>query len=299
MDQEAKENYIKAGKTVQECREIAKKQATPGTKIIEVVQQIENHIKDQGLEIAFPVNVSINEEAAHYTPTRKEDTVIEKTDVVKIDIGAHSEGYIADSALTINPKGQHQEMIDEVEQALNSVLEFIEPGKTLSEIGAHIQNQVTGDYRVVRNLTGHYLGRYTQHAGVSIPNVDNANSHVVEKGDAIAIEPFITDGAGKVKQGRKGNIYKLEKETSARGRTERQLLGKIKDFRGMPFTTRWFNNFGGREKMAMSKLEQQDIIHSYPVLNEEDSGIVAQAEHTVLVGMSENGENIITTRSQN
>lgn len=294
MDQEAKENYIKAGKKVQECRQIAREQVKPGNKILNVVNKIENHIKQEGLEMAFPVNVSINEEAAHYTPTRDEETKIKESDVVKIDVGAHSNGYIADSAITINPNNRHSEMISEVEDALKSALDFVEPGITLSELGSHIQGQVK-NYNVVRNLTGHYLGRYTQHAGVSIPNIDNANSHKLEEGDAIAIEPFITNGAGKVKQGRKGNIYKLEKETSARGRTQRQLLGKIKDYRGMPFTTRWIDDFGGREKMAMSKLTQQDIIHSYPVLVEQEEGIVAQAEHTVLVG-AEDGENIITTR---
>lgn len=298
MEEQTKKKYIEAGKVVQECREIAKKEAKPGNKAIEVVEAIENHIRSEGLEVAFPVNFSVNEEAAHYTPTRDEKTVIKESDVIKIDIGAHKDGYIADSALTINPNDQHQEMIEKVEKALESVLDFIEPGVALSELGAHVQNKVTGDYKVVRNLTGHYLGRYTQHAGVSIPNVDNANSHQLEKGDAIAIEPFITDGAGKVKQGRKGNIYKLEKETSARGRVERQLLGKIKDYRGMPFTTRWFNDYGGREKMAMSKLIQQNIIHSYPVLKEENDGMVAQAEHTVLVGMGENGGNVVTTRRE-
>ena len=298
MEEQTKRKYIEAGEVVQECREIAKKEAKPGNKAIDVVDAIESHIRSEGLEVAFPVNFSVNEEAAHYTPTRNEDTVIEESDIIKIDIGAHKDGYIADSALTINPDNQHREMIEEVESALESVLDFVEVGVTLSELGAHVQNQVTGNYKVVRNLTGHYIGRYTQHAGVSIPNVDNANSHQLEKGDAIAIEPFITNGAGKVKQGRKGNIYKLEEETSARGRVERQLLGVIKGYRGMPFTTRWFKEYGGREKMAMSKLTQQDIIHSYPVLKEENDGMVAQAEHTVLIGMGENGENIITTRKQ-
>lgn len=295
MNSEAKENYIKAGKVVQECRKIAKETATPGTKLITIVNEIESHIRDQDLEVAFPVNTSVNEEAAHYTPTKDEETELKKSDLLKIDIGAQSNGYIADSAITINPDNSHQGIIDEVEQALDAALQFIEPGVTLSELGAHIQNQIGEDYNIVRNLTGHYLGQYTQHAGVSIPNVDNANCHQLKEGDAIAIEPFVTDGAGKVKQGRKGNIYKLERETSVRGRTKRQLLGQTKEYKGMPFTTRWINNYSGREKMAMSKLVQQNIVHSYPVLKEVQDGMVAQAEHTVLVGVDD-GENIITTR---
>ena len=237
----------------------------------------------------------MNDEAAHYAPSTGDSRKMEKSDVIKIDIGAHSDGYIADTALTVCP-GDENDMIDEVERVLEKALEFIEPGKTLGEFGRFVQSEVDDEYNVVRNLTGHYLGRYTQHAGVSVANVDNASTKEFEEGDAVAIEPFITTGSGRIKNGKPGNIYKLESDRNVRGRTERKLLGEIKKFNGLPFTTRWISSYSGRKKMAMKKLVQSGIVNSYEVLKDEKGGNVAQAEHTVLVGAAEDGSNIITTR---
>ncbi len=295
MNSETRQKYVEAGKVIQDARQKAREVSEPGTNLKDIAEEIESLIRDQGLEPAFPVNLSINEEAAHYTPGVNEDRELQEDDVLKIDIGAHSDGYIADTALTVNPSGKHQEMIDTIEEVLEAALEFIEPGKTIGEFGTYVEKQVPEEYNVVQNLTGHYLGRYEQHAGISIPNVHGTSSHEFEEGDAVAIEPFITTGSGKVVNGGAGNIYKLEEERSVRGRSQRQLLKQIKSFRGLPFTTRWLNGFGGRERMALKKLVNQDIVHSYPILKEMESGVVAQAEHTVLVGVDD-GENIVTTR---
>ncbi|MFB6208800.1 MAG: type II methionyl aminopeptidase [Candidatus Nanohaloarchaea archaeon] len=295
MDQEVRDHYIRAGEVIQKARKRARDISEPGNKLETIAEEIEAVIREEGLEPAFPVNLSINEEAAHYTPSNDEDRVLKPEDVLKIDIGAHSEGYIADTALTVNPSGSYRKMVDEVEKVLERALEFIEPGKTIEEFGRFVESQVSEDYEPVRNLTGHYLGKYTQHAGISIPNVENASSHEFEIGDAIAIEPFITDGSGKIKNGKPGNIYKMKKDRNVRGRAQRKLLGEIKKFNGLPFTTRWLD-FGARQKMAMKKLVDSGVVKSYEVLREEAGGTVAQAEHTVLVGVDD-GENIVTTRN--
>lgn len=295
MDQETRENYEKAGKVIQSARQRAREVAETGESYKDIAEAIENHIREEGLEPAFPVNLSANEEAAHYTPGPNDERVLKADDVLKIDIGAHSNGYIADTALTVNPSGKHQEKIDAVEEVLQKALEFIEPGVTVGEFGTYVEKQVPDEYNVVQNLTGHYLGHFTQHAGVSIPNNHNQNTHEFERGDAIAIEPFISTGSGMVKNGKEGNIYKLEKDTNVRNRAARKLLKQIKEFNGLPFTTRWINGYGGRKKMAMQKLIQKEVVHSYPVLRDRSNSIVTQAEHTVLVGV-DNGDNVITTR---
>lgn len=295
MKEEAKKNYVKAGEVIQDARDVARNVAEPGTNLKVIAETIEDEIREQGLNPAFPVNISINDEAAHYTPGVDEDRVLKKDDVAKIDIGAHSNGYIADTALTVNPSGKNKEIVNAVEKVLEAALEFVEPGVTVGEFGRHVQKQIPDEYEPVRNLTGHYLGRYTQHAGVSIPNIDNASEHRFKEGDAVAIEPFISTGSGKIKNGKPGNIYKLEQDRNVRGRTERKLMGEIKNFKGLPFTTRWFSKFGGRQKMAMQKLVNSGVVKSYDVLKDRESAIVAQAEHTVLIG-ADDGDNIVTTR---
>lgn len=294
MDRETRKHYVEAGKVIQKAREKAREVAEPGTEFVEIAEQIEGLIRDEGLEPAFPVNLSVNEEAAHFTPAQDTDTVLKPDDVLKIDIGAQSNGYIADTALTVNPSGSEQEMVEAVERVLEEALEFLEPGVTVGELGTFVEKQVPEKYNIVQNLTGHSLGNYTQHAGLSIPNRANTNSYEFQEGDAVAIEPFLTTGTGTVRNGRDGNIYKLESDRSVRSRTARQLMKKIKGYNGLPFTTRWMD-LSGKEKMAFRKLVQQNIVRNYPVLRDEEGSIVTQAEHTVLVG-AEDGENIVTTR---
>lgn len=293
MEEQTKQNYIEAGEVVQKARKKAREVSEPGTNLEVIAEEIEGLIRDEGLEPAFPVNLSINDEAAHYSPPPNESRKLKASDVLKIDIGAHKDGYIADTALTVNPSSEHQEMIEAVEEVLEQALDFVEPGITVGELGTFISNQVPDQYSVVRNLTGHYIDEYTQHAGVSIPNIPNSNTHVIEEGDAIAVEPFITDGSGKIKNGKKGNIY-IHKGGKVRDRTGRKLLKKIKEFQGLPFSSRWLD-MNPREKMALKKLVNADAVKHYPVLKEVEGGTVVQAEHTILVG-ADDGENIITTR---
>ena len=293
MKEQTKQNYIEAGEVVQKSRRKAREVAEPGTNLGVIAEEIEGLIREEGLKPAFPVNLSINDEAAHYSPPPNESRELKASDVLKIDIGAHKEGYIADTALTVNPSSESDEMIEAVEEVLEEALEFVEPGITVGELGTFISNQVPEQYSVVRNLTGHYIDEYTQHAGVSIPNIPNSNTHVIEEGDAIAVEPFITDGSGKIKNGKKGNIY-IHKGGKVRDRTGRKLLKKIKEYQGLPFSSRWID-MNPREKMALKKLVNAGAVKHYPILKEVEGGRVAQAEHTVLVG-ADDGENIVTTR---
>ncbi|PSH00771.1 MAG: type II methionyl aminopeptidase [Nanohaloarchaea archaeon SW_7_46_7] len=295
MEEEVKQKYVRSGEVIQKARKKAREIAEPGVEYREIADTLEDLIRNEGLEPAFPVNLSADEEAAHYSPGTDTERVVGEDEVLKIDIGAHCDGYIADTAITVNPSGKHQEMIETNREILEKALEFVEPGKTVGEFGTFVQNQIPDEYNVVRNLTGHYLGHYTQHAGVSIPNNRNASNHVFEKGDAIAIEPFLTKGSGKIKEGKEGNIY-LGQGGNVRGRAERKLLKQVKGFEGLPFSPRWFDSFSGRDKMALKKLVQAGAVKSYPILREVDKGIVTQAEHTVLVGV-DGGENIVTTRS--
>lgn len=293
MDPKVKQKYIEAGQVVQKARKKAREISEPGTNLKVIAEEIEGLIREEDLEPAFPVNISIDDEAAHYSPGLTEDRKLKASDVVKIDIGAHKDGYIADTALTLNESDDHREMIEAVNQVLENALDFVEPGITVGELGTFISNQVPEEYNVVRNLTGHYLGHYDQHAGVSIPNIPNSDTHIIEEGDAIAVEPFITNGSGKIKNGKNGNIY-LHKGGKIRGRMERKLLKKIKEFEGLPFSSRWLK-MSPREKVALKKLVNADVVKHYPILKEVEGGEVAQAEHTILVG-AKDGENIITTK---
>ena len=290
MNEEIKNNYLDSGTAVKEAKQKAQEICQVGTSYREIADKLESVVSDhEGVEPAFPVNISANEEAAHYSPGPNTDRVVQPGDLLKVDIGAHKDGYIADSAITVDVSDQHSKIRSRNEEILSKALERIEPGLTVGELGSYI-GSLAEDYNIITNLTGHYLDRYTQHAGVSIPNRSNGSDHVFKKGDVFAVEPFLTDGPGRVRNGKPGNIYKQESNANVRGRRQRKLLGEIKELRGLPFSPRWLDSYN---RMAMAKLVQSGVVKHYDILVEDGSGIVSQAEQTVM--LTEDGSKIVTT----
>ncbi len=294
MDEDVRDNYVEAGRIAKEGRELAVDLAEPGTALVTIAEEVESHIRAEGAEPAFPVNLSIDDHAAHYTPSRDDDTVLQDGHILNIDVGAHVNGYIGDTAVTVDLSGEHDDLVAAAEDALDAAIAVAEPGATLGDIGAAIQDAIEArGFKPIRNLSGHGLDQYTQHTGKSIPNIDTGSGTTLEAGEAIAIEPFATDGAGKVKDGKPGNIYKLEGD-NARGRVARKVLGEVKNrFRTLPFTSRWLESVpAARVRTAVQALVRSGSLHSYEVLTEADGGMVSQKEHTLII----EDEPVVTTR---
>ncbi|PSQ41199.1 type II methionyl aminopeptidase, partial [Halobacteriales archaeon QS_9_68_42] len=244
-------------------------------------------------EPAFPVNISIDEEAAHATPT-PDDNATFGEEMVNLDIGVHVDGWLADTAVTVDLSG-HADLAEAPEEALEAAIEVVEPGVETGEIGAEIESVIDGyGYNPVVNLTGHGLGHWEQHTEPNVPNRAVGQGVELEAGDVVAIEPFATDGGGKVTEGAHEEIYSLEREASVRNRQAREALEQIvEEFKTLPFARRWLDT--SRAKMALRRLEQQNVVHGYPVLKEQDGSLVSQREHTVIV--TEDGCEV-TTRAQ-
>ena len=93
----------------------------------------------------------------------------------------------------------------------------------------------------------------------------------------IAIEPFATNGMGSIGNGPFGNILRFRKDP---GKSDPALAAMFGRFRTLPFTARWVT--GPEERRALEKFRRN--LQTYPVFVERGGGIVAQAEHTILVG---------------
>lgn len=280
--------YFKAGKILSEVRSETVKKVKIGEKLLYVAEFAENLIREKGGEPAFPVNISRNDEAAHYTPSKDDESVFGE-DMIKLDIGVHIDGYIADTATTVDLSG-HPELVNASESALKNAIEFIHAGVNTADIGGVIEDAITSfGYKPVVNLTGHGLAQYIQHAPPSIPNKRVPHGVVLEEGDIIAIEPFATDGAGKIHDAGNAEIYHIVSERPVRHPSARKLLKEIEKYKTLPFAKRWL---GDRVDFAMLQLVKAKIVQSYPILKEIEGGLVSQAEHTVFI--TEDGCEIIT-----
>jgi len=280
------EAYRRAGKLVAEVREQARPLVKPGVALLEIAEAVEELIAQRGAKPAFPCNVSVNEISAHYSPPADDDTTIKEGDMVKVDIGAHVDGYIADTAFTI-ATGEKEELVQTAERALEAEIAAIKPGIDVGELGKIVEETATAaGFKPIRNLTGHSLARWNLHAGLTVPNVKEETGQKLSVGDVVAIEPFVTDGAGYVKDLEKSYIFRYLYDRPVRLRMARELLRDVKRaYDGLPFAERWLGKKMSKLRLELTLRELVGVgaIWPYHILAERAGGKVAQAEHTVIV----------------
>ena len=291
LDAEKYEQYRQAGDILTQVRAETVDRIEPGASHLEVATFAEDRIRELGGKPAFPLNISIDEEAAHRTPSVDDEATFGE-ELVNIDIGVHIEGWIADSAVTIDLRGEHTALVEASAAALEKAIELIEPGVNTAALGKTIEATIEDHgFRPVANLTGHGVGRYEQHTDPTIPNRSVPEGQTLEAGDVVAVEPFATTGSGKVREGASEEIFALETEGSVRNRDARAALEQItEEFQTLPFATRWLDV--RRPEMALRRLTQRGLIEGYPVLRDTDGSYVSQKEHTVLV--TETGCEVLT-----
>ena len=281
LNEEKYEKHREAGEIVTEVRAEAVDRIEVGTSHLELAEWVEGRIRELGGKPAFPMNISVDEEAAHATPGVDDDETFGE-EMINVDIGVHVDGWIADTAITVDLSGQ-DELLEASAEALDAAIEMIEPGIDTGVLGDVIGRTIEGyGFNPIVNLTGHGLGHWEQHTTPNIPNRKVSQGVELAVGDVVAIEPFATDGGGKVTEGSDEEIFALESEGSVRDRNARQVLDRVtEEYRTLPFATRWLD--ADRAEMALRRLKRQDIVHGYPVLKEEEGCYVSQKEHTVIV----------------
>ena len=292
-------DFLKAGKIAGRVLSLVKNEVRPGVKVLKICKLAEEKILEFGASgIAFPCNVSINNEAAHYTSPYADSKVFPDMGLVKVDIGAHVNGYISDTAITVDLDGSFENFIAAARNALESAIEAVRPGVHVGEVGAAIERTIKKHgLKPVHQLSGHQLRQWMLHAGKNVPNIGQKVSPTMNLGETYAIEPFATNGNGTIKSGRTIYIFsndlknkkKLDHSALRVRNTSRQL------FKSLPWASRWlYGKVGGVDvDVVLKTLQRAGAIHGYPVLFEGKDGMVSQFEHSVFIG--EEGA-IVSTR---
>ena len=193
-----------------------------------------------------------------------------------------------DSAATDPPPGAGESL--ETSSMKSKVILFANSPSFLDAVQDKIEQY---GYRPIANLTGHRIKRYNLHSGISIPSVRERGGPSLTNGDIVAIEPFVTDGAGRVGGKRNSNIYHLRQIRKIRDEKATELMIKIQDkYKGLPFAERWLHEIQEDATKNLQKLMRAGIVSYYPVLDELGKGIVSQSEHTLLI--TNNGNEVLT-----
>ena len=260
----------------------------PGAKLLEIANSAEKFVREQGYELAFPINLSANERAAHYSPSFDDQSVVGENDVIKVDFGAAKDGILGDCAVTVDVSSKNQKLVESTEQALQDAIATVRSGVEVAKIGAAIEKSISSyGFKPVKNLGGHGVEEHDLHADIFIPNYDNGDDTVLEEDMTIAIEPFATDGKGIVTEEDTCEIYSFVGEGQVRSQQARSMLSKIAEhYPSEPFAIRWLADSGTSRfalYSAVQELLRSGSIEPHPTLIELGKGMVSQAEVKLLV----------------
>ncbi len=280
------EKWRQAGKITAEALMFGKKLIKPGAKLIEVADAIDNKIISLGAKPAWPTQISLNEVAAHFTAEPADQTIL-KDQIVSIDVGAHIDGFVGDTACTVDLSGKNAKLIEATKEALKNAIKTVAVGVEIGEIGRVIEETIKKfGLQPIKNLSGHGISRWKIHDEPSIPNYADGDKTILKKGQIIAIEPFATTGGGMVDEADKGNLFSLIRPKPVRSPFAREILTFIAaNYQTMPFTTRWLiAKFGaGKTNLGLRELLLSGSLHAHPPLIEVSKGLVSVYEQTLLV----------------
>jgi len=296
VDQTALESHRKAGKIAAQCREWARENIKPGVTIRHILETVESMIRAAGAEPGFPTQSSRNHVAAHYCSAPEDEQAYEEGDCVKVDVGVHVDGYIADTACTVDLSDDQRwtPLIKASEDALAAAIAHVEPGRVVGEIGAAIERTIlAAGFEPVRNLTGHGLARWKVHTAPQIPNYGERGGGRLQEGSVIAIEPFACTGRGMIREAGRAEIFMMVAPPRKAKGIDKNVLRAIQAWRGLPIARRYFADLDPAElENAISKLSKQGSLMRYPPLVEKEGVMVAQTEHSMYVG--KDGVEILT-----
>jgi len=201
---------LQAGRIVATVLDILSRQVRPGMKTKELDVIAAREVERLGAKPSFkgyrgfPANlcVSVNDEIVHGIPGER---VLRQGDIVSLDLGASFMGFQGDAAVTVGVgeiDSQARELMETTEGALKAGIAAAHPGARLGDISAAMQNYAESrGYSVVREYTGHGIGR-EMHEEPQIPNFGlPGTGPVLKKGMTLALEPMVNVGDWRTRVG--------------------------------------------------------------------------------------------------
>ena len=286
----------KAGNIANEVKKCLKPEIKIGASVLSLIEAAESKIVELNGNWAFPVNISINNTAAHYTSPIKDDGLsINEGDIVKVDLGVHIEGFIVDTAFSVsfsdNPLLEN--IIQATEVACEAAKNMAKPGVNTRVIGKKVESIIKGfGYNPIRELGGHQIERWTVHGKKQLPELGSQGGDTMEEGDVFAVEIFASTGEGSVHNTNYSYIYEVNPyagRVPLRRKTSKQILGHInKNYKTLPFAERWLaKEFRIGIAFGLQELIQQGKLKVHYVLSEQKGTFVSQSEETIMI--TENG----------
>nr|WP_294780921.1 type I methionyl aminopeptidase [uncultured Flavobacterium sp.] len=139
--------------------------------------------------------ISVGNEFCHGIPSEKR--ILQEGDLINIDVSAELDGFWSDNGGSFvigSDVNEHQKLVEASRQILHKAIDNIKGGVRISDIGFLIETEAKKKgYKVIKNLTGHGVGRSLHEAPHEIANYrDRFNVTRFKKNSVVAIETFIS-----------------------------------------------------------------------------------------------------------
>jgi len=285
------------------------KDLKPGCDLFEIVKKIEEITKilsnNEGLNggIGFPCGVSVDNCAAHFSPTSK--MIMNDKSIYKIDFGTHVDGYIIDSAFSISFNPVMEELLLASKEATEIGISHAGVDQNLGDWGDVVQevmesHEITIDgknYEIkpVRNLGGHNINKYKIHGGQLLLGIKNESQEKMKSNTMYAIETFATTGNGFAFHNEdENNLYALHDipNYNLKFDCSKKVLKEIKNkYSTLPIVDRWFDHIPNY-KIGIKELATKGLLYRYPPLYDIKNSYISQYEHTIF--LTDNGREILS-----
>ena len=287
MHPEEIEKYLEAGRIAAAARDLGASMIRPGVRMEEVQLAVEDLIRSRGAKPAFPAQISLDHVAAHDCCPPGDPRVFLPDNVAKLDVGAHLEGYVADTAVTVDLReGPESPLVAAAGDALEAAIARARPGTPVGVLGEAVEKAITArGFHPVVNLTGHGLDRFQIHCSPQIPNYKENSRLALRAGTAVAIEPFASTGKGWVDDLGEPQVFQLKRRPKSKDRLPLALERFLLSLHGFPFARRDLAGALGPEAVedSLALLAERKILIQYPPLAEKPGTRVSQMEHTLLL----------------
>ena len=256
--------------------------------------------------IGFPIGLSINECAAHWTPNPGENRRWQENDLVKVDYGVHVGGCIVDSAFTVSLSNDYDQLIDVSRKSTQLAIDNCGVDAVLGDIGGIVEEFIESQevdirgklypLKSVRDLTGHLIFPYMIHGPKSIPNFKIKYDVRMEENEFYAVETFPTTGTGRTVMDLECSHYMINTDRIVKnldrdgglprlGVRENFLFKRLREIRQtLPFCKKWLKNDGIKGyQIPLKNLVNMGLVNSYPPIMSQKGSYVAQHEQTVFI----------------
>ncbi|XP_061893962.1 proliferation-associated protein 2G4-like [Entelurus aequoreus] len=267
--------------------------------------------KDIKKGIAFPTSVSVNNCVCHFSPLKSDpDYTLKNGDLLKIDLGVHVDGFIANVAHSFvvgatkeNPiTGRKADVIKAAHQCAEAALRLVKPGGQNTQV-TEAWNKISQSFKCtpIEGMLSHQLKQHVIDGEKTIiqnPTDQQRKDHEkaeFEVHEVYAVDVLVSTGEGKARDGGlRTTIYKRDpsKQYGLKMKTSRTFFSEVeRRFDVMPFTLRAFED-EAKARLGVVECAKHELLQPFSVLHEKEGELVAQFKFTVL--LMPNGPHRIT-----